>query len=174
MRRVSPRLGVPILSLAALACGGRLDPSSEPSLPACRPVALDVSQWPTFRGDFGFSLRVPPGYASQEFRGIDSYVGGWRRGEARIGFDYGMYSNPLDAPSEEELDKISEYDTCTTVIGSETVRLVTLRRSGAYIARAHWRPTPAHMGLTISGGGPRRSDQAEVLAMLRTVELRGR
>ena len=44
----------------------------------------------------GVSLRLPPGWQLNELQGWDSYVGEIVGGGARLGFDFGWYSRPLE------------------------------------------------------------------------------
>jgi hypothetical protein len=94
-----------------------------------------------------FSIVVPPEFRPVPVRGIDSYVGQWRSGQAHIGFDYGRYSDPL-LPTEGMLD----YQACNAEIGGREARVVTYwaEEERAYRVGAHW---------VVGGGEP--SDRVE-------------
>lgn len=74
----------------------------------------------TWRGvDAGpFSVLLPPGWAYEPAQGIDSFVGTFAGGGARLGFDYGIYSNSLP------YDGDPAYEVHFETIGGYTAKLV--------------------------------------------------
>lgn len=138
--------------------------------PCARP-ALDASTWDTFNASV-FRLRVPPGYHRARAQGIDSEVGSWERGGARFHFDFGAYSNKLAS-----LEGVQAVRRCEATIHGWRATVVTARDSaGGWIAAANWEergPATYRTSLTIYGVAPDSGAQAELLAMLWSVQFDG-
>ena len=117
---------------------------------SCPGVAADTSGWKFYDED-GFTVRLPPHYEQQAARGIDSYVGEWRSGEAIVRYDLGIYSSTL----EGEMDEFSKRIVCHASDSSNAPRIIVYRENGRGMLVAYWpEPTESPIGrihLSLSG-----------------------
>ena len=141
---------------------------------ACRKAGISTRSWRTHSAS-GFTIDIPPGFTESRASSIDSEVRSWRRDNDGLSFDYGPYSNSLDAVS---LRDIVDVERCTTKIGGLEALVVTGKTdSGAIFLGAHWVVSPGSMGdikLTTFGRANSESAKQELLAAFWSVEFKGR
>ena len=112
-----------------------------------------------------FLIRLPPTFRRRPLKGLDSEVGRWASDTARLTYDYGAYSNPLEeAPY---LGGIS----CAVTIGGKPTRVVALRDStGEFVVAAHWKVFGEHgmgpVSLTIHGA---TRDSLQVASLIASI-----
>lgn len=139
----------------------------------------DTTGWQVVdAGDFVFKL--PPGYRDEMPRGIDSYVGRWKRGERWVGFDYGQHTSDPRGRNRSNPDE----RLCRERIGGRTAILrrppVSPAAPRRYGLDAWWRSTNskdervAH--LSMHAGAPWNDAEGRSVAatVLRTVRFRTR
>lgn len=80
--------------------------------------------WKRIDAQGRFSFHLPETMQSVEIHGIDSYVGEYKDGRMKVGFDYGLYSNPLNSYS-----KSPEYQEINKPIGGLPAKIVFCRQT---------------------------------------------
>jgi len=91
-----------------------------------------------------FSFHLPEDMQPQNVHGIDSYVGEYRNKNLRVTFDYGLYSNSLDALASQP-----EYKEFNRVIGGRKAKIVYYRATDAaaeykYYAAVYFPAAPSN------------------------------
>lgn len=183
MRRTAVLLAFGALLTACRSPASRTAPAP---LPPCPAPAVDVVGWEVVdRGTFAF--RLPPGFRQVPARGTDSYVERFEAdgGHAAVSVNFGWYSDDLHRDPEF----YARYERCSEVIGGRAATVISgvvrnphsRRQDGRQVAAATWRNlydapdtsgTQGHLTIWGETRDPRRLP--ELLAMLRTVELRRR
>ena len=170
----SPGLRLTIAALAAASAACAQGRSVVPALDACTGAGADTTGWQVAdAGPFRFS--VPPGYQRRTVQGIDSYVGEWGTAGRKVGFDWGMYSSPLDEAST----LLRGYVECTLEIGGHPARVVGgmdaegrwRERGRKYVVAAAWRNVPPGAHLTLSATSPDPADIPVLLSIVRSVRF---
>ena len=97
-------------------------------LPGCKSISQNTTKaeasmlgpgWDIINADDKFRFYIPQNMQKQDTHGIDSYVEEYRNKNMRVSFDYGIYSDPLDAYSMEP-----EYQEIKEVISGREVKIV--------------------------------------------------
>ena len=166
------------LAVLAVACVGCSAPDPAPPSagtdPACT-VGLDVdtSGWAAVvEQDFAF--RLPPGFAEDSVRGIDSYVRQWSDAAgAVLTFDYGWYSSTLD-----EFRGNAQASDCHLEVGGRSAYLAMARgfpgdprTESGWVVGITWRDVrqgDMATHLTMFGSAPDSAGAASLLAAMRT------
>lgn len=116
-----------------------------------------------------FTLSLPPRWEFNKPQGIDSYVGEFVGGDAKLGFDYGWYSNPL--AEDNDPDHIVTYETIDGYRAKIVVPKITGEgTTGVYFADLggeEWQK----IGFQISGSDLTRSQQETALKIFRTIKI---
>lgn len=160
---------LPVLFATAHFAGvGRADP--------CPTAAGVTGDWRSY-DEGAFTVRMPASLQRESIRGIDSQVGYWRAKGVEIGYDYGMYSNPLRSGF---VGGSSEVTVCSEGATKEDPRVIIVRmEDGRYFAGAHWPAVETvpfgrssfSRSLTLSGTVTQPEDLPLLLAVLHTVRF---
>lgn len=115
-----------------------------------------------------FTLSLPPGWEFNELQGIDSYVGEFVGDDAKLGFDYGWYSNPL--ADENDPDHTVTYETIDGYNAKIVIPKVTEDgTTGVYFADLGGEVQKT--SLEISGRDLTASQQETALNIFRTIKI---
>jgi|GEM_PF-5464736 len=167
------RLAVVAVTLAASAACAQ-SRSAPLALDPCAGPGADTTGWQVAdAGPFRFS--VPPGYQRRTVQGIDSYVGQWGAPGRKVGFDWGMWSSPLDEAST----LLQGYVECTVEIGGHPARVVAgLDAEGRwgeqgrkYVVAAAWRDVQPGAHLMLSASSVDASELPVLLSIVRSVRF---
>ena len=170
-RELGRSVGASILAVLIVACAPRLhrrDPCATP--------AVETGDWRDAHGSV-FALRLPPSFQAERVQGIDSEVARWSAGEVSIDYDYGAFSDRLEAPPRDARD----LEVCDGVIGGRPARVRRYRGAkGEHVVEAHWltekstqdpRQYPRASSLTLYGSAPTPRDADVLLAIVHSVRF---
>ena len=161
--------------LIVIFTGGCASLTPRAPIPACATPPTTAESWDLVDEGY-FSLRIPPGFNEVPVQPLDSHVRQWEAGSLRIiKFDAGLYSSPL-----RELRDLRGYSECRFSIDGVGTLLVSgwdhysriLVRDRKYVVAATWRDISPGAHLTIIGVTPTASEQATLMAVMRSVRFK--
>lgn len=117
-----------------------------------------------------FSFYAPPDVKAVPSRGIDSLVGAYQGDFIAVGFDYGMYSDPLD------YKRRPGYRSHHERIGGKRAKIVSYYNPGAghsfdYAIAVHFPEVNGNLKLTVYVTCKTAKDYETALTLFRTIEL---
>ena len=116
-----------------------------------------------------FTLSLPPNWKFNELQGIDSYVGEFTGDGAKLGFDYGWYSNPL--AEDNDPNHTVTYET----IDGHRAKIVIPKTFGNGITGVYFEDLGGGFQKTrleVSGYNLTASQQETALKIFRTLKFK--
>jgi len=80
-----------------------------------------------------FTFHIPVYMVKTRSQGIDSHVGGYKSARIRLGFDYGVYSDPLDYDSG-----LPQYQASTIEVDGRKARIVSFQKADEWFTAIHF------------------------------------
>lgn len=168
-RAVPARRICALLLLALGGCSDFLDPEDLPG--ELRDPQLSALAWEEVVRD-GFSFRIPPGFSKIDAIPIDSDAASYTRGEDGVHYDYGAYSGPWQATSNEPVSGVTK---ALVMLGGRPAQLVSYRLDGRYVVRAWWgdvgRSALGSLDLVVRGESDTPRGRRELLAVIHSVRF---
>lgn len=152
------RVWSPLLSCLLLAAGCTPATSVKPPLGW---VQIDAGN---------FSFYVPPGVNAVPLQGMDSLVGAYQGDFISVGFDYGVYSDPLD------YTRLPGYRSRHERIGGKSAKIVSFYSPGTghsfdYAIAVHFPEVNGNLRLTVYVTCKTANDYETALTLFRTIQF---
>lgn len=113
-----------------------------------------------------FMLSLPPGWKFNKLQGIDSYVGEFVGDGARLGFDFGWYSNSL--AEDNDSNHIVTYET----IDGYRAKIVIPRITGSGTTGVYFGNLGNQNRFNLYGTNFSSSQQETALKIFRTLKIK--
>lgn len=137
--------------------------------PVLEPTPLSTNEAPTgwqFIDADSFTSSLPPGWKFNKLQGIDSYVGEFIGDGAKLGFDFGWYSNSL--AEDNDPNHIVTYET----IGGYRARIVVPKVTGNGTTGIYFGDLGNQNRFNLDGSNLTASQQETALKIFRTIKFK--
>lgn len=167
--------------------GSELIPSDLRPAAACPAPDVETAHWPRVTTRVGgVSLRVPPNLPPrvnprglpERYEGTQILVDAWQGPDFNLAVWLGPEGEfPVTAYDVGEEANLHDWTECAEQIAGREIRIAsslvtTVRGAPEYHVAAYW-PVSSDAWMTVAGQSPDREGQQQLLAVLRTVEVRG-
>jgi hypothetical protein len=155
--------------------------------PACPAPELETASWPRVTTRLGgVSLRLPPDLPAradpralpERYEGSEILVDLWQGPAFNLALWLGPEGEfPVGVYNVAEEPNLHDWTECAEQVGGREVRIAssrvtTVRGAPEFHVAAYWLVRP-DVWMRAAGQSPRREGQEQLLAALRTVEVRG-